>query len=58
MKRIFSFVLAALLILSLCACGTSDAGSAGDTTGTTAAPAATFKAGFGKVDITPRSPCP
>jgi len=55
MKRLLSFFFAAVLLLSLCACGTAGEGSAAQST---AAPAAVFKAGFGKVDITPQESVP
>ena len=57
MKRLLSFFFAAAMLLSLCACG-----AAGDSAnaGTTAAPsaAASFKAGYGKADITPQESVP
>ena len=57
MKRLLSFFFAAAMLLSLCACG-----AAGDSSnaGTTAAPsaAASFKAGYGKADITPQDSVP
>ncbi len=53
MKRVWSLFLALVTLLSLCACG-SDSGADSTTAATTATePAASFLAGFGKVDITP-----
>lgn len=55
MKRILSFLLALVLVLGLCACGSGSAANTTDAAGTAAAPqAATFMAGFGKADITPQ----
>lgn len=54
MKKFLSLLLAAVLMLGLCACGSSDAADAPTTT----APAAAFKAGFGKADITPEESVP
>lgn len=55
MKHFLSIFAAAILLLSLCACGAASEPAA---TETTAAPAATFKAGYGKVDITPQESVP
>ena len=49
MKKIISLVLIAVMLLSLCACGSSASETAPATE-----PAASFKAGFGKADITPQ----
>jgi len=53
MKKLISLVLAALLLLSLCACSSGS----GNNSGTNAAtePKASFMAGYGKVDITPEN---
>ena len=48
MKKIISLVLIAVMLLSLCACGSS----AAETTPATE-PAASFSVGYGKADITP-----
>ena len=55
MKHILSLFTAIVLLLGLCACGTAGEPAAD---ATTAAPAATFKAGYGKVDITPQDSVP
>ena len=57
MNRIFSLILAAALLLTLCACGASEGSPAQGSTGTVA-PAAVLQAGFAKVDITPEDPVP
>lgn len=55
MRRILSLFTAIVLLLGLCACGTAGEPAAD---ATTAPPAATFKAGYGKVDITPQDSVP
>ncbi len=55
MKRFLSFFAALILLLSLCACGAAGEGAEPQTT---AAAASTFKAGFGKADITPEESVP
>lgn len=55
MKKILSFVLAMILVLSLAAC--APAGGEGNATDTTAAKSA-FMAGFGAGDITPEESLP
>lgn len=52
MKKLLSLLLCTTLLLALCACGASDAGTTQAPT-TTAAPAAQFSVGYGRVDITP-----
>ena len=54
MKKWICALLAALMVLSLCACGSSDAAPSGSESATTVAEEkATFMAGFGRADITP-----
>lgn len=53
MEKIFSMLLVAVLVLSLCACGAAAPGeSSAAPTETASSP--TFMAGYGKVDITPQ----
>ena len=54
MKKIFAILLTVCMLLGLVACG----GAAAEEAQTTAAPAATFMAGFGMVDITPKESVP
>ena len=60
MKKILSLMLACVLLLSLCACGSSAPAETGAANaGTTAAPAgndSTFQVGFGEGNITPDWP--
>ena len=56
MKKIIALILATLMMLSLAACGSSE--KEANAPATTAAPAASFKAGFGKADITPTESVP
>ena len=51
MKRIIALILATLMMLSLAACGSSE--KEANAPATTAAPAASDTAGFGKAVITP-----
>lgn len=55
MKKILSIVLALVMMLSLCACNPSNAGSTGDSSADTAgsSSAGTLLVGYGKADITP-----
>ena len=57
MKKLLCTILAALMLLSLCACGgTAPADTEASTT--TAAPAETFRVGFGRGDLTPTESVP
>lgn len=53
MKKVVSFLLALMMLMSLAACGSSD--PAAEPTDTTAA-ALSFRVGYHKVDITPSQP--
>ena len=54
MKKIVSLLLAAVLLLGLCACGA--AAPAGEGGETTAAAGSGFRVGYSKADITPEGP--
>lgn len=59
MKRILAIILTFCLVLSLAACGASDAGTAGDEGGATGGSnAGGFRVGFGREDITPKDSVP
>ena len=63
MKKLFSIFLTCVLVLSLWACGSGDAGVSGTTiaaSGNTTGAAAShgFMVGYSKVDITPSAPAP
>lgn len=58
MKRIIALTLALVMLLALCACGTSEAGQTGDTAQTTAAPVSGLQVGYGRSNITPEYSVP
>ena len=51
MKKVFCLLLSLLMLLSLCACGAAEGGSAAGET--TAAAVSGMQVGYGKVNITP-----
>ena len=53
MKKLIAMLLAAAFVFGLCACGGNSGGSTAETT---AAQEGSFRAGFGKADITPQDP--
>ena len=64
MKKILSLLMVLAMVLSLCACGAADSGSAattgaaGEAETTAAAAAGGFRVGYGKENITPDDPVP